>query len=133
MIDKDQVPAIMLMINEIYAPVILRSIVNLVLMDIANIVKGSGQTTKQNISMILNTETCQKILIMSLLEEHQPRGPDIIEEILKQYGLHLRKDEQDFYQQYMGNIFEKHVEYVKKLLQSFKYDHLYNLSRAAVN
>ena len=133
MIDSDQIPAIRLMINEIYSPVILRAIVNLVLLDIANIVHGSGQTDKLSIKKILATDTCQKVLLDSLEREHAPRGPDVINEILKQYGLSLRKDEQDYYQEHMGAVFYKHVEYVKGLLQGLKYDHLYNLSRAAGN
>ncbi len=72
-------------------------------------------------------------MLDSLEMEHAPRGPDLVDEILRQYGLSLRKDEQDFYQEHMGRVFDRHVEYVKTLLQGFKYDHLYNLSRVGAN
>ncbi len=132
MIDKDQVGAMLLIIKEVYSPVILRSVVNLVLLDISQIVAGARCNTKNDIDKILHTDACQKALIDALMHEHWARCPDVIMEILKQYGLMARKDEHDFYLQHMGKVFDGHVSYVKTLLLEYNYDALYGISKMAV-
>ena len=126
MIDKEQFPAVLLMIKEVYQPVMMRALVNLVLIDITQITFGFPDV---QVRKILATEKCRNALLDSLEQYHRPRKHDLIEEILKQYGLALRKDEQEFYHRHMGMMFDNQVDYVKTLLQGFKFKHLYNLSK----
>jgi hypothetical protein len=129
MIDKTQIPIITQMIKTFYEPVMLRALVNLVLMDMSQITLGGKGSVKE----ILMTERAQKALIESLDQHHRPRKHDLIDTILKEYGLNLLRDEQDFYHQQMGAIFERQVDYVIALLKGFNYKHIHNLSKVAVN
>jgi len=129
MLDKDQVPAAIQMIRTFYEPVMLRSLVNLVLIDMSHMTLGG----KLNVKEILMSDQAQKALLASLEEHHRPRKHDLIDAILNEYGLKLLKDEQDFYHQHMGQIFDRQADYIRDLLKAYNYKHIHSLSRVASN
>lgn len=130
MIDKDQQGPILLMIREFYQPVMMRAFVNLVMIDISQITLGAPHI---DVKKILGTDKCQKALMQSLDEYHRPRKHDLIDEIIRQYGLALRKDELDFYHEKMGAMADEIIDYLQGLIKVFNYKHLYNLSKGTMN
>lgn len=131
MIDKDQKPIVLAMLKTVYTPIILRSIINLVILDISQIMFYAK--TKQESRKIMHSDECLNALLTSLEINHKPRKGDLIQEILRQYQLHLNKDETDFYHQYMGQIFDVQLDHVRDLLNAKNYAHLYNLSHVSTH
>lgn len=127
MIDKDQVPIILAMIRTTYSPVILRAIINLVLVDMSQIQAGAGPNVSVN--QLLASDKCRQALIKSLNQNHRPRKGDLIDEIIHQYGLHLNKDEQDFYHRQMGIIFENQLDWVISVVSKGDYNLLGRISQ----
>lgn len=130
MIDKDQILPIRQMIKEFYDPVMLRTIVNMVLMDMAHLTLGLPSSSVQ---AVLMRPQAQKALLDSLESVHRPHKHDLIDTILREYGLNLRKDELEFYHREMGGTFDKQMDYVVRLVKGFKYVELHDLSKVIVN
>ncbi len=119
------------MIRTTYTSVIRRCIINLVIIDISRIL--SFCRAQGDAANVLQTDDCSKALLLCLETNHRPRKGDIIDEILRQYGLFMNKDETDFYHEKMGHIFDVQIDYVKDLIGTKNYTHLYNLSHAPQN
>lgn len=130
MIDKDQILPLKLMIKEFYNPVMLRTIVNMVLMDMAQMTVGMKPIEVQK---VLSSERAQKALLDSLETNHRPRKHALIDAVLLEYGLALRKDETEFYHRYMGDSFDGQIDFVINLVRGYKYVQLHDLSRVSIN
>lgn len=143
MIDKDQVPFLMAMIETTYRPVIKRAIANLILLDISQILSTlkltysdlkaihDGSIKQRAILEILHSEKCKDALVGNLISIHRRQKIEIINEILKQYGLILLKDEQDFYHQHMGMVFEQEIALFREALEMYNYQLIYQISKEA--
>lgn len=134
-LDKPQLALVSGMIETTYRPVIKRAICNLVLLDISNIsstVKAPNQQLRNKaIIEKLHTQQARDSLIKDLMLGHRFKRGDLINEILKQYGLILNKDEIDLYHEHMGRIFDDEIENVKQLLHIYAYTVLYEISKTA--
>ena len=139
--DKTQHKAIDWMFETAYRPVLTRCIVNLVLLDISNIMKGvklnyrqlkevhSGAFNDKQLLEILHTDSCREALVSRLLSNHVLNKGEIIQEVIKQYGLSLNREEIDLYHEKMGIIFMEEATKIRELLEAYAYGALYELSK----
>jgi hypothetical protein len=129
--EKEQKIIIDLMINSTYAPVIKKAIANLVLLDIGKLISKHKIENKFTHAKIVSEELINSIskLIFMLDNIHSAQRGDIIDEILKQYGLSLNKSETDYYHQVMEGVFFDAVDDIKKLIGSGNYNAIYQIVR----
>lgn len=142
-IDKDQKPFLKAMIETTYRPVIKRAIANLILLDISQILATikltysdlkaihNGSIKQKAILEVLHSEKCKDALVGNLISIHKRQKIEIIDEVLKQYGLILLKDEQDFYHEQMGMIFEQEASFFNQALEMYNYQLIYQISKGA--
>ena len=131
--EKEQKIIIDLMINSTYAPVIKKSVASLVLLDISKMLSAHKIENKfvyeKVVAETLMDHLFAKKLIFMLDNIHSAQRGDIIDEILKQYGLSLNKSETDYYHQVMEGVFFDAVDEIKKLIGSGNYNAIYQIVR----
>jgi hypothetical protein len=134
--DKTQKKAVEWMLDQ-YKPVIQRTIINMVLNDLSEIThhfneqtRGEDNEAKNKLKMdYMFSEHCKNTLVGRLLSVHAPRKRDVIDEIIRQYGLSPLKDEMEMYHQRLGGVFGASIEEVRELLEKYAYGPLYQLSK----
>lgn len=134
-IDKDQEPILKAMINASYSGVILRTICHYVLIDLAEISSSMKISSSRHMNLLeklimydqeLQSDHVKKSLLCCLNMIKRKRD-DIVNEIIRQYGLTLAHDEIDFYQDEMGFIFDDFIKYTRDLIQAGEYGMLRSL------
>lgn len=129
MIDKDQKAILEAMIKTTYTPVILRTIINLVFLDISKI-RESYKVVRPSMMALLDDPKVAGQLIKALDLVHYRQKDELIDEIIKQYDLSLNKDEIDFYHECMGKIFGEQLMFVKTQIDKGAFVLLYKLSQS---
>lgn len=130
MIDSDQRPVFKAMIKSTYSPVILRTILHAVLVDLNEIRQSMKLTTKANLTLVQKLQLIDEELrspqvknaLAYGLDRLKRQSGDVVNEVLRQYGLNLLHDEVDFYHEEMGYWFDHHAAFVEKLIDMGDYE-----------
>jgi len=134
-LEKEQLALVRAMIETTYRPIIQRAIVNLVLLNVSQAlttVKAKSVIDRNQQSLnLLHSSDCKRALLVSLMNVHIKKGPDMIDEIIKQYNLSLNADEISLYHYEMEAIFRNEIENVANMIENSAYSMMHEISRSA--
>lgn len=126
-IDKDLQAIYASMVKTTYMPIIRRTIVILLIHDMDRMQALTNTTDMQFMELIRSPDGKKSLFVC--LDSICKKRADVIDEILKQYGLHSGAGMVDFYHEQFDKHFIEQAAYVKRLINFSRFDMFDRIAR----